>query len=97
MKIVVIEDQPQAEIDSGGNAAVGDTVWFHGEGLRHCGSIVEFAWDLDGDGKWEWRNPFNQKLPFVYEKPGTYYAKFQVVGDDGLKGSAIRIVRVKEK
>ena len=94
VKIIVMKDVPIAVIDSFVTVSVMDTVWFHGRGMKQCGSIVEYAWDLNGNGNWEWRNSNNSRLYYIFKKPGIYYSRFQVVGDDGQKGNAIRIVRV---
>lgn len=92
--IVVVEDHPTAMVDSEATVGLGDTVWFKGKGVKRCGSILEYAWDLDGDEKWDWRSEENRRVFRVFKKPGVYYSKFQVVGNDGFKGNAVRIVRV---
>ncbi len=97
VKVVVVEDRPKALVDTAVTVGVGDTTWFRGEGLKRCGGVIEFAWDFDGDGKWDWKSAVNEKLPYVFHRPGNYYAKFQVTGDDGVRGSAIRIIRVKQR
>ncbi len=94
VKIVVMLDYPVAIVDSVATVEIMDTVTFNGRGYKKCGNILEYAWDFDGNGAWDWRNEENKTLFHVYKSPGIYYAKFQVVGDDGLRRNTIRTVRV---
>lgn len=93
---IVVKDNPSAITDSGTTARVKQKVWFHGKGKKNCGGILEYRWDFNGDGKWDWKSAENEKRSVSFKKPGVYYAKFQVVGDDGLTGSSIFIVRITE-
>ena len=59
-----------------------------------CGEPVLFEWDLDDDGKWEYRSPGNASTSKVYYKPGKYYARFRVTDSAGRESGALLTVRV---
>ncbi len=48
------------------------------------GTIVEYAWDFEGDGIFDATSPVNPTpLPFSYPATGMYNAKFRVTDNDG--------------
>jgi len=60
-------------------------VTFTGQGFDDDGTIVEYAWDYNGDGTYDWTSPVTASPPAMqtYNSAGTYNTKFRVTDDDG--------------
>jgi len=47
------------------------------------GKIVEYAWDFEGDGKFDWTSKESGKTSHKYKGAGKYNAVFKATSDDG--------------
>jgi hypothetical protein len=86
-------EEPVAEAGQDVEAEVGEEVIFSGTGLDNDGSIVEFRWDFDGDGVWDWTGDIGSRI-HVYDGPGDFEAVLQVEDDEGATASDTRWVNV---
>ncbi len=59
---------------------------FTGTGSDSDGTIVEYAWDFDGNGTWDQTTASNA-TSYNYSSAGTYPAKLRVKDDDGVWSS----------
>lgn len=60
------------------------TTTLTGEGVDFDGTIVQYAWDLDDDGVYNWVNMVSGNVgPRNYPNPGLYNVKFRVTDDQG--------------
>jgi outer membrane protein assembly factor BamB len=60
------------------------TTTLTGEGEDFDGTIVQYAWDLDDDGVYDWLNMVTGNVgPRNYPNPGLYNVKFRVADDQG--------------
>jgi hypothetical protein len=48
------------------------------------GNIVEYLWDFDGDGEFDWTSPENMELNHTYDQEGKYRAVFRATDTFGL-------------
>lgn len=76
---------------------VGQLLFFNGTGTDEDGRIVLYEWDFFGNGTIEWSSSFNGSTFWVYNKPGTFNARFTVIDDVGAKANATREVTVQTK
>ena len=49
------------------------------------GTIVDYAWDFNGDGIFDWRGPDVKIVTNTYNSPGKYPVMLKVIDDDGLE------------
>jgi len=49
------------------------------------GTIVDYAWDFNGDGVFDWRGPDVKIVTNTYNSPGKYPVMLKVIDDDGLE------------
>ena len=59
------------------------TVAFKGKGLDSDGSIVNYEWDFDGDGVYDYSSTTTGKTSHTYDNVGTYTAKLRVTDNSG--------------
>ena len=59
----------------------GDEVVLTGGGQDPDGKVVEYRWDLDGDGQFD--DAVGQEVRTVFDEPGTYTVGLRVRDDDG--------------
>ncbi|WP_133510087.1 PKD domain-containing protein [Candidatus Thiosymbion oneisti] len=62
------------------------SVSFNGTGSDGGGTIVQYEWDLDGDGVYDASSPTSASTNFTYSSPGLYVVAFRVIDNDGLTG-----------
>ena len=75
---------------------VGQTVSLDASASRApSGEIVEFAWDLDGDGHIDDRTA-EATLTHVYRSPGTYRVSVRIVDDGGRTATATETIDVRK-
>ena len=60
------------------------------------GTLVEYEWDLDGDGVVEDRTETARNVSFAYDSAGTYDVTLRVLDDDGVTDDRTRSVVVGE-
>jgi hypothetical protein len=85
---------PTADAGADVDAKVGDLVSFAGEGDDNDGDIVEYRWDFDGDGEFDWSSSMDASTYFIYQQPGTYKAKLEVEDDVGAIAQSNRTVTI---
>jgi PKD repeat protein len=78
-------------------ATVGNLLFFNGSGSDTDGHIEVYKWDFYGNGTYGWSSSHNGSTYWVYDKPGTYNAKFTVVDDVGATANATRTVTIVPK
>ena len=76
---------------------VGSLVFFNGSGSDSDGYIASYKWDFYGNGTTDWSSSHNGTTYWVYNKPGTYKARFTVVDNVGATANATRTVTVLPK
>jgi flagellar hook assembly protein FlgD len=62
------------------------TVGFNGTGTDPDGSIVNYEWDFNGDGVYEYASASSASTSFQYTSPGTFTAALRVTDNSGLTG-----------
>ena len=62
------------------------TVQFSGTGTDPDGTIVQYEWDFENDGVFDWSSNSNGSTTHTYTTPGTYIAAFRVTDNDGKTG-----------
>jgi hypothetical protein len=85
--------RPIADAGIDVEAEVGEEVVFSGTGLDNDGSVVEFKWDYEGDGEWDWSGEIGSRI-HVYDRPGAFEAVLQVEDDEGARSTDTRWVNV---
>ena len=77
-------------------AEVGVPVSFIADGLDNDDGVpTYFAWDFDGDGKFDWESNTVSTATFVYKKNGTYLARLYVLDSKGASAEGLVYVFVK--
>ena len=73
----------------------GAPVQFSGVGTDEDGTIIEYEWDFNGDGIFEWSSEDNGFDTFIYNIEGKYTAVLRVTDEDGLTSNDSRVIIVK--
>jgi len=69
-------------------------VIFFSDGEDLDGSLVDFAWDFDGDGTYDWNSKISENVTYTYNTGGTYNATLKVTDNEGLIGTASLTITV---
>ena len=85
---------PVADAGSDVVVMVGELVYFNGTGYDPDGYIVLYEWDFDGNGVYDWSGDTGYTT-YVYNTPGTYYARLKVTDNDGGVDVDTRVVEVE--
>jgi PKD domain len=75
-------------------AVVGETVRFDGSQSSDDSKVVDYAWDLDGNGTFETDTKANPKTTMKYNAPGTVNVRLRVTDDNGLQDIVTHAVEV---
>jgi hypothetical protein len=75
-------------------AVVGETVRFDGSPSSDDSKVVDYAWDLDGNGTFETDTKANPKTTMKYNAPGTVNVRLRVTDDNGLQDIVAHAVEV---
>jgi PKD repeat protein len=99
IKITVLapNQPPSASALPAVTTTVDNLVFFNGTGSDSDGYIAAYKWDFYGNGTIDWSSSHNGTTYWVYNKPGTYHARFTVVDDVGATANATRIITVLPK
>jgi PKD repeat protein len=87
---------PQADIEAL-TPATGDAplvVDFTAQGSTDDGIIMQYEWDFEGDGVFEYDSGLNSEASHQYNTPGTYQAAVRVTDDESLSSTAELTVEV---
>jgi len=76
---------------------VGESFTLQGNGADLDGEIVEWAWDLDGDGVYEHISTTSGAITHSYPQTGTHIAKLRVSDEQGATGFDQITITVKEE
>jgi len=74
-----------------GNAPL--TVYFSGNATDD-GNIVQWEWDFDGDGRFDYSSPTSPDTNFTYTSPGSFAASLRVTDNAGLSSTDNIEIRV---
>lgn len=86
---------PMPSITGVGRTLTGTPVSFDASGsLVPLGSIVEYRWDLDGNGSFETSTGTNPVATHVYEQRGTLSVGLQIVSERGTSATAAHRLEV---
>lgn len=92
--VTVKRDMPRLDVGIADTAVtVGQTVHFHPVVTQEYGKIVEFRWDLDGDGKWDGTDSVVKDLSYSYSAESAVDAKFRV--RDGENNDTIVVKHIR--
>ena len=69
-------------------------VQFSGAGTDEDGNIVNYEWDFDGDGVYEWSSSENGLTTYIYNNEGTFTAVLRVTDNDGFTSTDSRVITV---
>lgn len=53
--------------------------------MHAVGTIVRYEWDFDGDDEYDWSSQVSGDTTHIYQKTGTYQAKFRITTDNGAR------------
>ena len=73
-----------------------DTVYFDGSTFSSDpdGAIVNYEWDFDGDGTYDWDNAATGATTHIYTIAGIYTAQLRVTDNDGMADTDTVVVTV---
>ncbi len=75
-----------APIANAGDDKIGyidEEVNFKGKGSDPDGKIINYEWDFDGDGIYDWESSSSGNADYTYDQENTYIASFRVIDDMG--------------
>lgn len=58
------------------------------------GYIVNFKWDYEGDGTFDYADPSSPDSSFAYTSPGTYHPTLLITDNDGFRGYDYKTIEV---
>ena len=87
---------PVADAGEDQTVFVGQEVVFNGTGSDIDGQVVQYRWDFDGDGVWDFENETSGAVNHIYDRPGVFKAILQVMDDRGGTNRSECIVTVVE-
>ncbi|MEW5760629.1 MAG: PKD domain-containing protein, partial [Candidatus Thermoplasmatota archaeon] len=76
---------PIADAGNDLKGIVGEEVYFNGKGYDPDGKIIEYSWDFDGDGIYDFKSDIGD-AKYIYEIAGEYTAILKVLDDRGATG-----------
>jgi PKD repeat protein len=96
VKVTVVEGNEPPSADAGDDLKVHaqELVYFHGTGSDPDGDIIEYQWDFDGDGKFDYSSDETGETTWIYTIPDTYYAVFKVTDDGAVPGNDSATIKV---
>ncbi len=83
LKLTVFNANPTCKINTGLKPVPGAPIQLRGDAKDPDGKLIRFEWDLDGDGKYEWRRDANDPVPFTFARKGKFPVAFRVTSADG--------------
>ena len=92
--IQVVVDPPWARSSPDTTVSIKDEVLFGGKGGDRMGRVIQFRWDYDGDGRFDWKSAHSAETRFKFFNAGTYAAVFEVMDDDSQSSRAVRRIQV---
>jgi subtilisin family serine protease len=74
---------PVADAGENKTVKVNETVYFNGVGTDEDGKVVNYEWDFESDGTWDFANSVSGYAEHRYETVGIYNATLRVTDDNG--------------
>ena len=74
---------------------VGQKVKLQGYATDSDGEIVQYMWDFDGDGEYDWVSSTKGSVTRTFLKTGIYNLVFTVMDDDGAIATVTASIEVK--
>jgi PKD repeat protein len=90
----VMDSPPAVALGPDTTVKVGVRVPFVPRITCHCGKPVNYEWDLDDDGVYEYRSRRHGRTSRVYYRPGRFRVRFRVTDELGRQAGAIRRITV---
>lgn len=94
-KPVTVKPKALAGGDMKGVADIGVFLW--GEGKSLDSEIVEYRWDFDDDGTWDYNSSETGRTLHTYREAGIYNATLQVEDEEGERSVDTTEVEVRER
>lgn len=92
--VVVKRDMPQVFVGRDTVISPGNTLSFRPLVVQEYGKVVEFKWDLNGDGIWEGAADSLKTVSFLYDSPKDYTASFYVKDTEGNDTTVAKRIKV---
>jgi len=90
----IVNVPPTADAGSDKQVFVDEDIVFHGAATDVDGSIVNYEWDFDGDGIYEWNSTVSGIAVHNYSKEGMFLATFRVTDNEGATDTSICAIKV---
>ncbi|MDP6659267.1 MAG: PKD domain-containing protein, partial [Candidatus Poseidoniia archaeon] len=85
---LVVYQRPIIYIGNDREVGLNDAVLFNITANDPDGTIVQYEWDFNGDGIYDWSSTTTGQTTFRYEDEGIYTAKARVTDNDGIQSEA---------
>ena len=92
--LIGIAPVPKAGMDA--EAGANTEVQFIGLGNDEDGTVVNYEWDFNGDGKYDWSSDRHGITTTVYNREGTYTAVLRLTDNDGFTSTDFRVVTISK-
>ena len=98
VRVPGVNKAPQANliVTPNSGATMLKVEWDASGSIDTDGHVVDYSWDFDGDGYFEYDSGLTAKLPYYYYASGNFSAIVQVTDDDGAASFASAGVSVSE-
>jgi len=93
-EVEITNETPQADAGSDRVGYPNRAVELSGQATDD-GGIVEYRWDYQGDGTFDWKNTQSGFVQVLYPEVGTYRAVFEVVDDDANAARDTAVVSIE--
>lgn len=93
-QVTVVRDDPKLDVGGDAVLGVGKTLTVTPKVTQEYGGVVEFRWDLDGDGTWDSTRADLQAVSYTYATAKTYTARFYVRDLEGNETTVEKNVKV---
>ena len=95
---VKVSEVGAPEVEAGEDAVVllGKTLSFYGVAKDNDGQVVEYAWDFENDGIWDYISDTDGNTTHTYNETGNYTAVFRAKDNDGNINTDVRLVTVHQ-
>jgi len=85
---------PIADATSDATIQTDEELYFNGSGFDPDGTIVQYRWDFDGDGVYDFTSSSTGNTSYSYDDAGIYYAYFEVTDNNGSTAIDMRKINI---